>query len=213
MHLVSPRRLPHPLRRLRRFLRHPPLYWSAVALVAVVTASAVWTYVARAERGAARYGRPTSVIVARRDLVPGAQITDDDVERRQLPASAVPADALDELAVGAVVTAGINEGETVTRRRLSAKQTSPLAARLGTGLRGVAIDRGQHPLPLRNGDRVDVVAADVDGARTVTFAAAAEVVDVDRQVVVVAVPANVAGSLAALGASGNAQITLLGLDP
>jgi Flp pilus assembly protein CpaB len=78
----------------------------AALLAAVLTVRLVATDVGALHRGAARYGAPRSVVLARADLELGARIAADDVRVVVQPSAAVPRGALAGAsdAVGRIVT-------------------------------------------------------------------------------------------------------------
>jgi len=210
---------------IRRTFRRPPLYWTAVGVIAFASAAMVWAALRDAQRGAELYGAPREVLVAARDLAVGARIEPTDVVRRRFPAAALPPSALGELPAGAVAGAAIDSGEVVTSRHLGRRNASPSALRVLTGRRGVAVPRGTDALPLRVGDTVDVAVAPTGspgledsgggapsmGAATL-LARQAPVISVDVRVAVVSVEEKVAAELAVAAADGRAQLVLVGAD-
>ena len=185
--------------------RRPRVRRALVVGLALVTALLVQRTVASAEAAREAWGRGTSVAVAVRDLDPGHVVGPADVQMVELPAAAVPPDALDRLPRGRVVRAAVLRGEVLHRRRLAAAGLDGVAALLPTGSRAVAVpvDPASVP-PLRRGDRVDVLAvvAGADsGPRAGVLAPAVLVVDVADGAVTVALDADdVPPVVAALGA-------------
>lgn len=180
--------LARPSLRPRRRLRRPLPYWSLVAGAALLPALVVGrlTLDASAERTAWGPGEPTVVVLV--DVAAGQSLGPDDVAVRLLPRIARPDDALVRVPDGAVAAADLAAGEAVVASRLAPSGTSPAAARLPPGTRGMAIPDSDG-LPLRIGDTVDVLATVGPGSNrpTVTVALGAKVVEVGEATVVVAV--------------------------
>jgi len=148
----------NPQRLQRRHSRRAPLVVALAALLGLVGA-----LVALRSEAA---GRP--VVVAARDLVPGARLTAADV---RTVAVAAPGSVLAHLVAGdaawrgRVVTAPVAAGEPVTRTRLR-----PAATDDGRRVMSIPVDRARAvDGRLRPGDRVDVVQA-LDGTAAVVAA-------------------------------------------
>jgi Flp pilus assembly protein CpaB len=126
-----------------------------------------------------------------RDVEPGAALDGTNTEIRELPVALVPDGVLTALPSGATANATLVAGEPVHRRRVGRAGDGPVAAMLPGGTRGLAVPRDDASLPLRPGDRVDVVAAFTVGAGGAArlVAAGATVAFVGDRTVVVAVPA------------------------
>lgn len=107
------------------------------------------------------YGPPTVVLVAARDLDPGASLTDRDLTRRTLPADLVPAGALER--PEGVLRAALPEGAVATDRHLG---DGGWAAGLPAGRVAVAVPAERLP-GLTPGTRARLVGADHDGRATV----------------------------------------------
>jgi len=203
---------------IRRLFRRPPLYWTAVTVIALTTGAMVWASLRSADRGAAVYGAPREVLVAARDLTAGTRIQPTDVVRQRIPSSGLPPAAIDELPSEAVVAVAIDSGEVLTSRRLGRRGASPSSLRVEAGRRGVAVPRGTDALPLRVGDHVDVAVVDVDAgadqsaSMVALRAERAPVISVDARVTVVSVEEKVAAELAIAAADGRAQLVLVGAD-
>ena len=107
----------------------------------------------------------------------------------------MPDGALTALPDGATANATLLAGEPVHRRRIGRAGDGPVAAMLPDGTRGVAVPRDESSLPLRPGDRVDVVAAFTVGAGGAArlVAAGVTVAHVGDRSVVVAVAGGAAG--------------------
>ncbi len=204
--------------RLTSLRRRPVVWWVATLLLAAVTAQVVSGAVARAERGAARYGRVRAVLVATTDLAPGSVLDAGDAEVRFLPAGLVPDAAVAGEAIGRRVRAPVFAGEVVHRDRLAPAGLSAVAALLPAGTRGVAVASSSETVPLQPGDVVDVLATVVAGptdgeafeAPTVTVAADVVVVAVEEGAVTVAVPVEETPQVAYAAASGIVTLALVG---
>jgi Flp pilus assembly protein CpaB len=192
-HLLSA--LTRPLQRLPRRLRialttRPLAYWSLTGLVAAVVGYAVFGVVTAAEATRAGYGSTTPVVVATRGVEPGTPLDASNTTVRELPAALVPDGALAALDTGATAATALVAGEVVNTTRVGRGGDGPVSALLPDGTRGLAVPVDEGSLPLRPGDRVDLVAAVTAGlggtARVV--ATGAPVAHVGERVVVVAVP-------------------------
>ena len=146
------------LSRLRRVLRPD---WSrsaaarraAAAALVVLAAAAAWRDDPRADL--------TEVVVAGRDLSPGAELAADDVHLETLPATTVPEGArmrVDDV-VGSTLAGPTRRGEVLTDVRLLGPRLAESAA--GPDARIVALPLADAALLdlVRPGDVVDVVAA------------------------------------------------------
>ena len=162
------------------------------------------------------------VVVAAGDLPAGTTLAAADLVRVELPAALAPAGAVPEPAglTGRVLAGPLRAGEAVTDVRL-----------VGPGL-WAAVPDGQVAAPvrladlavatlLRAGDRVDVLAATGEGAGstvevvaadalvlTAPAAAPAAPAAADTGLLVLAVPPDTAGRLAAAAAGGTLTVTL-----
>lgn len=196
---------PSPRRRLR--LRRPLPWWSAVVVLAALTAVVVARLTAEAAAERDRWGDTVSVAVATADAAAGQPVV---AELRRLPRSLVP-DGAATSADGAVAAVALHAGEIVLEARLAPAGTSPVAALVPPGHRGVAVPAGDG-LPLVAGDLVDVlVTLDPESARP-TFAVAsnATVVHVGESAVTVAVPVETAPRVAFAVAAGVVTLALSG---
>jgi Flp pilus assembly protein CpaB len=134
----------------------------AAALAAAALALASGTLAHRPGQVATAAG--VAVLVADRDLAPGAVPGPADVRVERLPAAAVPADALPPSGPrSAPLALGARRGDLLTRRLLGGGRPRP------AGLRAFALPLGDgvEAGPLLPGDRVDVLAASGHGAATV----------------------------------------------
>ena len=185
------RGLPPALARLRR---RPVPWWVATLALSALTAQVVTGALARAEAGAARYGRTRAVLVTTRPVEAGEVLGPDAAEVRRVPAGFVPSGAASSDALGSRVTTGLPEGEVVHGDRVAPGGLSTAAALLPPGTLGLAIPRDVGALPLEAGDVVDVLAtlAEAGVARagdpTATVARDAVVIDVQEEAVTLAVP-------------------------
>ena len=161
----------------------------------------------------------STVLVAARDLSPGAPLTEADVRAASLPASLVPEGALRDRAdaVGRSVGGPVRRGEALTDVRLLG---SGLLHRTGLVAVPVRLADGATAGLLRAGDRVDVLAAATGGdrpaVRAVTVAAGVQVLAVpsaeeasDGALVVVAATPETAARLAAAAVSARLSVTVL----
>src|SRR6478736_2416434 len=173
---VVRRVVPH---SVRRRLRAPAIGSIVALLVALATTGFTYQLLSRAEAGADRYGGPTPVAVASHDMAAGHVVRDGDVQVTRLPRQAVPRAAVAVAPVGRPLRVSIEEGQVVTRRQVADRGSSPIAAALPTGMAAVAVPRGDHPLPLRRGDLVEVLLVDPDSGAAEPIDDAAPVLTVD----------------------------------
>jgi Flp pilus assembly protein CpaB len=179
--------------------RWPPLLFrGAVCGVVLVGGFAALRVAGDLEDAAIAYGPPRAVPVAMRALEAGELIGPGDVERRVLPADAVPRAAVARRWLDHAVIAPVLPGEVVVEARLAPHGLRGAAALVPPDGRAIAVPGGPGGRPpLRVGDRVDVLAtvayesAGTDTPPTFLVAAAALVVAVDDgdDIVTVAVPA------------------------
>jgi Flp pilus assembly protein CpaB len=188
-----------------------PAVGSVLALVvALATTGFTYQLLSRAQAGADRYGRPTTVAVATRDLPPGHVIRGDDVRVTTVPQQAVPRSALVHAPVGRPLHTAVDEGEVITRRQVGERGMSPIAAALPTGMGAIAIPRGDHPLPLRLGDHVEVLLMDADSGEAEPIDETAPVLSVDGSVAVVAVAPDLIPDIAAGVLANTVTLALTG---
>jgi Flp pilus assembly protein CpaB len=186
----------------------PLAYWTLTALIATGIGYVVYGVAESAEDARARYGTLRPALVARRALSPGDTLDATSTEVRHLPAALVADGSLAAVPTPpatAVVAAPIAAGEVVHRLRVGRGGDGPVAALLPAGTRGVAIPADEAALPLRPGDRVDVVAAVAAGAggQARVVAARAVVAHVaERGIVVAVAQAEVAGVAQAVADGG-----------
>jgi pilus assembly protein CpaB len=177
----------------RRLRRHPLAYWLVAAAVAVGAGTTVARAVGAAEAERARLGGVRPALVAAADLPAGRRLADGDVRVVAVPRSVLPdRPAAPGDAAGRVLGNPVAAGQVLSRSDLARAGTSPLAARLPAGRRGVAVPGGPGGLRLSSGDVVDIYATfppDAAGGGEPTFAVAraAGVLDVTDDAVTVAV--------------------------
>ncbi|MEU4315338.1 SAF domain-containing protein [Nocardia sp. NPDC024068] len=203
------------------FDNRPP--WMDATLIrrvlAALFAFAAVTLLLRGDPGGAR----VPVVVAARDLAPGHLLTAADLRQASHPPDAVPEAAVRDPSalVGAVLTAALRSGETLTDVRV----VGPRLAEVATGApdaRIVPVRLADTAIAdiLRAGDRVDVVAAGTENPELAhTLATDAAVVLVSggagdtaanrraERVVLVAMDARRAAAVAA--ASLNSALTVI----
>jgi Flp pilus assembly protein CpaB len=202
-----------PLRRFRLFVaRRPLVYWCLVGALAAGAGGVVVARAAAADSARRRWGDERAVLVANHDLRPGQILGPGDARAERWPLALAPPDVLTHLDPGEVVAAPIARGEPVVRHRLGRPGVGPVAGLLPVGTRGVVVPTGEPPLPVRAGDRVDVVATDPAGDGAVVSTGAL-VVRADEQGVVIAVPLAQVGPVAGAVAAGAAVLVVDGDPP
>ncbi|KRE28972.1 flagellar biosynthesis protein FlgA [Mycobacterium sp. Soil538] len=149
---------PTPLHRLARVIR--PDWTRTVAARRVLAGALVFLAAAAAWRDDPRADR-VQVVVADRDLSPGAELTAEDVRLETLSATTVPdgAQRSVDTVVGSTLAGPARRGETLTDVRLLGPRLAESAA--GSDARIVALPLADAALLdlLRPGDVVDVVSA------------------------------------------------------
>jgi len=206
---------PRPARRVRRLRARLPRravpWWFAAVALAALTGIVVHGTLAGALDARARWGRTRPVLVATRAIAPGGAVDAGATEVRLLPVALVPPGALRTLPSGRVAVAAVARGEAVLASRVSGQAEAGIAALLPAGTRALVIPVEVAGLPVRVGDRVDLLAAGgggpegdlpvADGAvasgASGPVAAGALVVAVLREALVVAVKADDAVAVAA----------------
>jgi Flp pilus assembly protein CpaB len=152
------------LARLRlRFSRSAVAYWIAVGVLVMLTVAVLDGVLHRARASQAALGPSTSVVVATTDLAPGS-LLDGHVAIRSRPARLVPHGALTALPSGRVATAFIANGEPVLPARVSGTDAAGAAGLVSPADRALTVPVGSVALPVRVGDRVDVLATPVPGS-------------------------------------------------
>ena len=198
---------------LRRRPRHRQALVAGLALLCGVTVMGV---VQRAEGARAAWGEGVPVLVATRDLGPGDRLDGGNTRIDRRPAPVVAEGALDRLPADGRLTAAVFAGEAVLRARLAPGGLSPIAARVPTGTRAMAVPTDAGTVPaLAVGDRVDVLVAlpaEAAGAGPPGFALTTDVlvVDVTEVAVTIAVPVATAPRLAVAFGTGAVSLALAG---
>jgi Flp pilus assembly protein CpaB len=203
----------HPLRRIRiAFATRRFLYWTLVVALAVGAGWFVASRAAALDRARDRLGTTRAVVVTTHALAAGDQLGPGDVRVARMPLTWTPPDAPSSLPDGATAIAPMGPGEVVTAERIGPPGRSRLAALVTADRRGVAVARGDNPLPLQVGDLVDVVSAlaVADGGEPQLVARQVPVVHVDDRTAVVAVTVDDEAVVAGASAAGAATLTLAG---
>jgi Flp pilus assembly protein CpaB len=186
----------------------------AVVALACFTAFTVAGQVDRAGAQAARYGNLRPAVTATRSVEAGTVLGPADVTVRPVPAAFLPEGALSSTSavLGKTVVVPLFRGVAVVAGNLAPDGLEGLAALLPVGTRAVAVPSGPASVPLRRGDRVDVLATfDPPPAGedpTFPVAEAALVVDVGPEAVAVAVDPDEATRVAYAAAAGVVTLTL-----
>jgi Flp pilus assembly protein CpaB len=201
---------------LRRLSRSPLAYWAVVVVLACFTASTVARSAGRAGAQAARYGRLRPVVTAAHAVDIGTVLRATDVSVRSMPAAFVPDGSLGSTAavVGRTVVVPLFRGVAVVSSNLAPDGLQGLAALLPADTEAVAVPTGTASVPLRRGDRVDVLATfdPPSPGQDPTFpvAEAALVVDVGPEAAAVAVGPEEAKRVAFAVASGTVTLAVTG---
>lgn len=155
-------------------------------------------------------GERREVVIASRDISPGAELTADDVRVDLVPTEPLPDGALDDLeaVIGDVPAGPIRRGEVITDVRVLDSRLAEATA--GPNARIVPLHLTDQALLdlVRAGDVVDVLAAPTgDNARPQVVASGAVVVMVSPKpksptsggdrIILVALPADTANAVAA----------------
>ena len=176
--------------------------------MAIVVAG-VLLLLAVAGAGAARspWGAGRTVLVAGRDLAPGATLRAADVHTERWPAAILPPDALTAVPAedDALLALGAPAGTVLTERHLAA---DGLAAHLGADRAAVPVPRSEG-LPVRAGQLVDLVAGDGQG-RGQVLARDARVLRVGETTLWVDVSRDDAPSVAAAVDWGEVTVAVVG---
>ena len=206
--------------RLRRLSRSPLLFWAAVAVLALLTASVVGRLVGRAQAEAARYGSLRTAAVATRAVEVGAVLDAGDVALRRVPAAFLPEGWVGspEEVLGRTVVAAVFPGQALVRAQLAPEGMRGIGAALPPGGRAVGVPTGPAGPPLEKGDVVDVLAtfdpeAAGGGDPTFPVASAALVVDVGEESATVAVTAEEANRVAFAVAHGMVTLAVTADPP
>src|SRR6266581_4036539 len=126
--------------------------WPATAKVFLVLAAVfglsafalVHGYAARLEASRPEVGPQVPVLVASADLVRGTTVSEGSLDVVSMPSAFVPPGALSSPsgAVGRVLVSDVAQGEVLTRTRLSAPGSGPVAALVPPGLRAFVVSSG-----------------------------------------------------------------------
>lgn len=198
-----------------RLRRSPLPFWALAVALALATGLTVARLAGEAADRAERLGGLVEVPVASRAVDAGSVVRAADVEVRSLPRALVPSGPVARSAAGRVAVVPLVPGEVVLASKLAPDGLTGVAALVPPGLRALAVDVGEGGLPLRRGNRVDVLATfDVAGADegppTFAVATAALVVDARDGAVTVAVGADEAPRVAFALTSGSVTLALTG---
>ncbi len=188
----------HVAARARLFLaRRPWVYWAVVAALASALAVGVHDQLTSLDEARRTWGSTRSVLVAERTLEPGEPIQAHPVD---LPVAAIPPGALDDLPDGAQLHQRVGVGEVLTELDVAAARGP--AARATTGTVVVALSD-----PLSRGVVIGLkVQVAADG---LVIAESATVVEVDDDVIFVAVDASAAPTVAVAAQQGIASLLYL----
>ena len=184
------------------FARRPWLYWAVVGVVCVVVTMAVTGMVRHATASARSLGPLVSVPVAARPLALGAAVGDEDVSWRRLPAGVLPAEPVVDEPVGRTVVVPVVVGEVLLTSKFAPAGLSGVAALLPAGARALAVPVAAANPSVQRGDRVDLLA------ESEVIAADAVVLDVNTDVVTVAVVADEAPRVAHALSTGVVMLSL-----
>jgi Flp pilus assembly protein CpaB len=171
-------------------------FWGAAVVLAVLTAVSLSGVLAKADR----FGPVRPVVVVQRPVRAGAVVGDADVGMAGVPGRFVPVGAVARRSsvVGRAALVDLMPGEVVVGPRMAGLGVAGVAALVPPGRRGISVPAGDGGVPVRVGDRVDVLAtfegeAGLGGAGgvaptapTVAVARGALVVDVREGAVTVA---------------------------
>lgn len=192
--------------RLYRLRRHPLAFWATVAALALTASSA-------AARLSSSPAGPTVLIpVATHPVAAGTALGSDDVRWRRWPSRWLPSAPVAGAPVGRTAMVDIAAGEPLLAVRLSGSGGLGIGALVPPGERALAVPAGKAAVPLRRGDRVDVLATfdtePGDGDPTGAVATGALVVDAGPDTVTVAVPVELAPKVAFAVAKGTVTLAL-----
>ena len=199
---------------LYRWLRHPLVYWSVVALLVVITAIAGARQSDRQRQFEASYGELRQVPVAVTLIRPGEILDSQAVRWERRPAAGVPPGAATDLAEGAVAAAAIYPGEVVHTERVAGRGGG-LSSRLAPGSAAVSIPTSYGVPPVQSGDQVTLIAVfDTFSAEPAPearpVARHATVVEVDEDTVTVAVRQSELGATVSALVWGTVAIVAVG---
>lgn len=167
---------------MRIWRNHPRVPQAAVLALAALTALTVHAVLDAADAARRRWGEAAAVVVVRHRVEPGTALTTADIELRRLPNAAIPDHALTALPGDAVASAAIERGEILVAANLVDH------GRVPAGTRAITIALGEARPPVRDGDRVDLIATFDLSQPAIVVATDALVVDVGESTATVAVP-------------------------
>jgi SAF domain len=189
--------------RFRRLVRSRPFTF-------VIAAFAMWgttSVLQNAEAARAAWGQRVTVVRAKRDVASGSLIKGSDLVSVTLPRAAVPTGSSTDAntLIGQRVVSPIHAGDVILAARTH-PDVSAVAARIGTGQRGVAVPTDARLPSLRVGDRVSVVDPTQPKMRPID----AVVVDVGGETVTVEAPATDAVVIANAALRNSVAVLLRG---
>lgn len=196
---------------LRVRLRSPIVYWSVVGLVAVTTVASIERAQRDLDRRAAALGPTTRVVVATADHHAGDRLDRSDVERRAVPRSIVPADALVDPPDDRRLRTDVSAGEVLTSGRFAPGRPSAVAARIPAGWHAVAVPLPPAALALHRGDHVDLLALGATGSSEVIVDGGL-IIDSADATVTVALPTDAVADVADAVLAGTLTVALTGPD-
>lgn len=198
-----------------RLRRSPLPFWALAVALSLATGVAVARLAGAADARAERLGGLVDVPVAVRVVGAGAVLRAADVEVRSLPRALLPRGRVADAPAGRVAVVPLVPGEVVLAGKLAPDGLTGVAALVPAGHRALSVPAGDGALPLRPGNRVDVlatfdVAGAADAAPTFPVATAALVVDAGDEAVTVAVTSDEAPRVAFALARGTVTLALTG---
>jgi Flp pilus assembly protein CpaB len=175
---------PSPLRRLSTRLRPD---WTRTVLARRVAAGTLVVLAGIAALRSDPQGDRADVVVAARDLTPGAALNPDDVRIEKRLATTIPDGSQADVTavVGSTVASPIRRGEVLTDVRLLGSRLAEAAVGPGARIVPLHLTDGALVDLVRVGDVVDVLAAPANEAPATGAAAVTKVVATDAVVVLV----------------------------
>lgn len=177
------------------------------ACVTVVAAAVLASSLGRAGDLADDFGERRAVAIAARDLSAGVELVESDLRWVERPVALI-AGSVTDAPIGRVVVEPVLEGEAVVDERLAVDGIHGPTALAPAGSRALAVPTPAGRPPLVLGDRLDVVAATLDGSTARRVAEDAVVVAVDDENVTVAVASDELGPVARAVLDGTAVLAL-----
>jgi Flp pilus assembly protein CpaB len=174
------------LARLRRLLGARPARRAlarraTAAAVCVAVCLSVVQQVHDAERTRARWGTTTELLVATRDLPPGATVGPGDVRRVEWPDALAPTAAIDTLPTDARLRAPVGNGEALVSHRFASADRGEWASVLAPDQVAIQLPLAAALPGAAVGDRVDVLAPDTSTLPEVTGSVVAQRVATDAR--------------------------------